>query len=212
MSEPSRPSPLEKQTSSSAAPDPDVLASDADRERVAERVRVAVADGRLDLAELDGRLTEVYDARTPVELQAAGRGLPEPGPRDALVVDRAPTSRFALGLFGGFRRDGEWVVPARFTAWSMWGGGRLDLSEARFTARETVIRAVALWGGTGIVVPDDIDVEVRGFALFGVFKRRGARGPGRPGAPRVVVKGLALFGAVVTKPKAVVPHRETPMT
>ncbi|MET8801864.1 hypothetical protein [Streptomyces sp. NPDC004546] len=38
------------------------------------------------------------------------------------------------------------------------------------------------------------------FAL-GVFRRRGARGVGRPCAPRVVIKGLALFGAVITKPK-----------
>ncbi|MEU6671275.1 DUF1707 domain-containing protein [Streptomyces sp. NPDC046727] len=179
----------------------DVLLSDEDRERAVERVRAAVVSGRLPLGELDGRLTRIYDARTRGELEAAGSGLPEPGPRDTLVVDRAPTSRFALGLFGGFRRSGPWVVPARFTAWSMWGGGRLDLTEARFADQETVIRAVALWGGTGIVVPDDIDVQVRGFGLFGVFGGRGAHRTGRPGAPRVVVKGLALFGAVVIKPK-----------
>ncbi|MGW3207343.1 hypothetical protein [Streptomyces sp. NPDC001135] len=65
---------------------------------------------------------------------------------------------------------------------------------------------------------DDVDVEVRGLGLFGVFRRRGARKPGRPGAPRVVVKGLALFGAVVTKPARnngvgrSERHRETPMT
>ncbi|WP_181793125.1 LiaF domain-containing protein [Streptomyces sp. WELS2] len=108
----------------------------------------------------------------------------------------------ALGVFGGFRRDGAWVVPPRFTAWSMWGGGRLDLTEARFTAPETVIRAVALWGGIGIVVPDDIDLQVRGFGLFGVFggrEGRARRGTAGAAAPRVVVKGLALFGAVVTK-------------
>ncbi|AKJ11106.1 hypothetical protein ABB07_14070 [Streptomyces incarnatus] len=182
-------------------PHSDVLASDEDRERAVERVRAAVADGRLALSELDDRLDRVHGARTLGELAQAARGLPEPGPRDSLVVeDRAPTSRFAIGVFGGFRRDGEWVVPPRFTAWSMWGGGRLDLTEARFAAQETVIRAVALWGGTGIVVPDDIDVEVKGLGLFGVFRRRGARKPGRPGVPRVVIKGLALFGAVVTKP------------
>ncbi|MEU1011028.1 DUF1707 domain-containing protein [Streptomyces sp. NPDC005890] len=190
-----------RQATPAAGPDQDVLASEEDRERVVERVRAAVADGRLPLDELDGRLTRVYDARTLGELRTSAQGLLEPGPRDRLVVDHAPTSRLALGLFGGFRRDGAWVVPPRFTAWSMWGGGRLDLTEARFAAQETVIRAVALWGGTGIVVPDDIDVEVRGFGLFGVFGRRGARRTGRPGAPRVVVQGIALFGAVVVKSK-----------
>ncbi|GAA3136957.1 LiaF domain-containing protein [Streptomyces echinatus] len=146
-----------------------------------------------------GRLGRVHAARTLGEPEAAASGLPDPGLRDSPAVDRTPTSRLALGVFGGCRRDGAWVVPPRFTAWSMWGGGRLDLTEARFAARETVIRAVALWGGTGIVVPDDIDVEVRGLGLFGVFGGCRARGAGRPGAPRVVVKGLALFGAVVVK-------------
>ncbi|CAL9297894.1 DUF1707 SHOCT-like domain-containing protein [Streptomyces sp. SudanB182_2057] len=186
-----------------AGPGRDVLVSEEERERVVERVRDAVADGRLPLDELDGRLDRIYAARTHGELRAAGSGLPVPGPRDAPVVDDAPASGFALGVFGGFRRDGGWVVPPRFTAWSMWGGGRLDLTEARFAARETVIRAVALWGGTEIVVPDDIDLEVRGFGLFGVFggrEARARRGTAGPAAPRVVVKGLALFGAVVTKP------------
>ncbi|MFG3490164.1 DUF1707 domain-containing protein [Streptomyces sp. NPDC047972] len=174
-------------------------ASDDDRERVAEKVRAAVAVGRLAIGELDDRLTRVYEARTLGELGAAGRGLPDIGPRDALVVDRAPTSRLALGIFGGFDRSGEWVVPSRFTAWSMWGGGRLDLSDARYAEQETVVRAVALFGGTEIILPDDIEVEVRGFGLFGVFGKRGARNQSRPGAPRVIIKGLALFGGVVTK-------------
>ncbi|WP_216725859.1 hypothetical protein [Streptomyces sp. NRRL S-31] len=59
---------------------------------------------------------------------------------------------------------------------------------------------MALWAGTRIVVPDDIDVDVRGFGLFGVFGGRAARGAAWPGAPRVVAKGPALSGAVVIKP------------
>ncbi|MFJ9813723.1 DUF1707 domain-containing protein [Streptomyces sp. NPDC101151] len=192
MTEHVRPSGAREPASSSG-----LLASDEDRERVVERVRAAVADGRPALSELDGRLGQVHEARTFGEPAVAAGGLPEPGPRDSLLVDRAPTSRFALGMFGGFARECGWVAPGRFTAWSMWGGGRIAPSEARFTARETVIRAVALWGGTGIVVPDaiaiaiaiDIAIEVRGFGLFGVFKRRGARKVERPGAPRVVIKG-----------------------
>ncbi|MER8090771.1 hypothetical protein ACIO6T_31195 [Streptomyces sp. NPDC087532] len=83
----------------------------------------------------------------------------------------------------------------------MWGGGTLDLFEARFSSQDTEIRTVALWGGTRIVVPDDIEVEVRGLGLFGVFDKRAARRIGKPGTPRVVIRGLALFGAVVTRTK-----------
>ncbi|MFF1483497.1 LiaF domain-containing protein [Streptomyces sp. NPDC058319] len=91
------------------------------------------------------------------------------------------------------------LLASRLTLWSMWGGGRVDLSQARFSSQDTEIRAVALWGGTRITVPDDIDVEVKGFGLFGVLGKGAARRTGRPGAPRVVIKGLALFGAVVTR-------------
>ncbi|WP_431898460.1 DUF1707 SHOCT-like domain-containing protein [Nonomuraea sp. bgisy101] len=178
--------------------DQQVRASDHERDRAADRVRVAAADGRIDLAELDTRLTRIYEAKTHADLERVCRDLPEPGRTDLLVVDQQPTSRFALGLFGGFEHEGQWVVPRRFSVVSMFGGGRIDLSEAAFTAHETRIRALALWGGTEIVVPDDIEVKVRGLGLFGLFGKRGTR-RGKPGAPRIVISGLAMFGAVVIR-------------
>ncbi|MFE6100888.1 DUF1707 domain-containing protein [Streptomyces laurentii] len=182
--------------------DLDIRASDTERTAAEERLRAAVETGRLTLAELDARLDEVHAARTRGDLESACRGLPVPGPRDSLVVDRPATSRsFVAGVFGGFERAGTWVVPARMTTWSMWGGGRLDLRKARFTSHDTVIRAFALWGGTAIVVPEDIDVDIRGIGLFGVFDKRAKNHIPKPGTPRVVIKGLALFGAVVTKTK-----------
>jgi hypothetical protein len=43
-------------------------AADADREAVAERLRIAAGDGRIDLAELDERLGLAYAAKTYGEL------------------------------------------------------------------------------------------------------------------------------------------------
>ncbi|MFC8508357.1 DUF1707 domain-containing protein [Streptomyces sp. NPDC057411] len=186
--------------------DLDILASDQERHTAEERLRAAVENGRLPLDRLGPRLDEVHASRTRGDLETACRGLPAPGPRDALVVDRAPTSgSFVAGIFGGFHRKGQWVVPRRMTLWSMWGGGLIDLTEARFTGHDTVIRAVALWGGTKILVPEDIEVDVRGLGLFGVFAERAAHRTGKPGTPRVVITGLALFGAVVTR--TVTPRR-----
>ncbi|MGW5686176.1 DUF1707 SHOCT-like domain-containing protein [Nonomuraea sp. NPDC003754] len=181
--------------------DQQVRASDHERDRAADRVRVAAAEGRIDLAELDQRLTQVYTAKTHAELERVSRDLPEPGRTDLLVVDQQPTSRVALGVFGGFEHEGQWVVPRTFSVLSMFGGGVIDLTEAVFTAHETRINALALWGGTEIVIPDDIEVKVRGFGLFGLFGKRGTR-RGKPGAPRIVISGLALFGAIVTRTKA----------
>jgi hypothetical protein len=63
---------------------PDVLASDAEREQVAERLRAAAGEGRLTAEELSERLGHVYAARTHGELAAATAGLPQvrtPRPR-----------------------------------------------------------------------------------------------------------------------------------
>lgn len=55
---------------------PELRASDADRERVAEVLRDAVAEGRLDMEEFEERLDATYKARTYGELAPLTRDLP----------------------------------------------------------------------------------------------------------------------------------------
>lgn len=52
-------------------------AADADREAVAERLRVALDEGRLDLHEYDDRLARTYAAKTYAELDGLLSDLPE---------------------------------------------------------------------------------------------------------------------------------------
>ncbi|WBB55113.1 DUF1707 domain-containing protein [Verrucosispora sp. WMMD573] len=54
-------------------------AADVDRQAVAERLRVALDEGRLDLHEYDERLQRAYAARTYAELDALVSDLPAPG-------------------------------------------------------------------------------------------------------------------------------------
>jgi hypothetical protein len=56
--------------------EPSLRASDADRDRVAERLRQATAEGRLDGDELEGRLQILFAARTYGELGALLADLP----------------------------------------------------------------------------------------------------------------------------------------
>ena len=58
----------------------ELRASDADRERVAERLRVAAGDGRLTPAELEERLEHAFSARTGPELEPLVADLPAPRP------------------------------------------------------------------------------------------------------------------------------------
>jgi len=178
----------------------ELRASDADRERVAGILHQAAAEGRLGLDELDERLALVYAARTYAELEPVTADLPLHGAASAPV---RPDERIggvtrdwgAVGILGGFERKGRWVMPAVFTCAMFWGGGNLDLREARFAQREVTIRAFALMGGVTIVVPEDVEVVVTGTGIMGGFDHKAA-GPGIPGGPRVTVTGVAIWGGV----------------
>lgn len=186
----------------------DLRASDHDRDRVAEVLRQAAGDGRLTLDELDERLSAVYAAKTYGELEPITRDLPiggrpavSPDPSAAGRIGGRPTSSAAIAIMGGFSRKGAWVAPRAFTAVAFWGGGEIDLREARFAEPEVTIRAFAVMGGVNVIVPEDAEVDVRGIGIMGGFDDR-AGGPGAPGAPRIVVTGLAFWGGVgvVRKP------------
>jgi hypothetical protein len=189
---------------------PELRASDADREQVASVLRDAAAEGRLGFDELDERLTAAYAAKTYADLQPLTRDLPDRGasrpvPGAGPMASSAriggdPTSHMAVGVMSGFRRAGPWVVPPEFTAVAIMGGGELDLREAHFSQREVRIWAFALCGGMTVIVPEDAELHVTGIGIMGGFEQRAA-GSGAPGAPRITVAGLALCGGVDVKRK-----------
>lgn len=54
----------------------DIRASDADRDAVVERLRRALSQGRLSVAEFDERAAAAYAAKTHGELEVLTRDLP----------------------------------------------------------------------------------------------------------------------------------------
>ncbi|TQJ53373.1 DUF1707 domain-containing protein [Streptomyces sp. NBC_00080] len=192
---------------------PDLRASDADRERVAEVLRDALAEGRLDMTEFEERLEETYKARTYGELAPITRDLPVAGvmPPPVVSLHKEPieegswagrivggegSSAWAVAVMSGFQRRGRWTAPRRFNCFAFWGGGEIDLREANFAAGEIEINCVAIMGGVQITVPPGVEVVVRGIGVMGGFDQRETGVPGDPGAPRVVVGGFAFWGGV----------------
>ena len=189
-------------------PPRELRASDADRERVATVLREAAGEGRIGLDELDERLASVYAARTYADLEPLTLDLPSAVKPEAPIERTDPdrfggeaTSSGGFALLGGFERKGPWVVPRRFTAFAMLGGGDIDLRQARFAERKVVIRAWAILGGVQITVPEDAEVHVAGVGILGGFDNSAA-GEGGSGGPVVVVKGMALLGGVGVERKA----------
>lgn len=196
-------------------------ASDADRDRVAEVLRAAAADGRLGLDELDERLERLYAAKTYGELEPVVEDLPglpdvlRPGPSPEMTPKRAvpervggaPTSRVAKAIFGGVSRRGQWVVPAHYRVKAVFGGVDLDLREARLESAEVTIESKAVFGGVNIVVPPDVTVIMEGTGIFGGFGGDAEDVQPPAGAPVVRVTGKAVFGgvAVMRKPASALP-------
>lgn len=102
--------------------------------------------------ELEERVDATYAAKTHAELKPLTNDL---GVSDAPVSARAaperaegnPTRkdrRRSIVVMSGLDRRGRWVVPTRFSVFAFWGGAQLDLREAIFSERETMIRADAV--------------------------------------------------------------------
>lgn len=191
-------------------------ASDSDREHVAERLRTAAGDGRLDFAELDERLEAAYGAKTYAELEPLVADLPGAldAPRAAYppAVPTAPEQprpmsvggraidNTAIAIFGGATRKGRWVVPRRMQNVALFGGIDLDLTEAILEDRDVTIYATAIFGGIDITVPDGVSVRTSGAGIFGGFDGVNDDG-GAPDGPVIHVTGMAIFGGVDVKRK-----------
>jgi hypothetical protein len=176
--------------------------SHADREAVADQLRRAAGDGRLDVDELSERLEAAFAARTYADLVPLTRDLPDGTvplaartPARAGRVGGTPGPRWSFAMMSGATRRGRWVVPRRYTATAVMGGVELDLRDAALEDREVIIWAWACMGGIGIRVPADVEVDVSGLALMGGFEDS-SRVSAPPGAPVVRVKGFALMGGV----------------
>jgi len=93
-------------------------ASDADRERVVERLRTALNEGRLDLGEYDERMQRAYAAKTYGDLDGLLTDLPvgqHPAPAAAPVVAerKNPTAEWIVNQWRSW-------VPAAVVLTAVW--------------------------------------------------------------------------------------------
>ena len=105
----------------------------------------------------------------------------------------------AFDPVSGFERRGRWNVPKRLTSVALFGGGVIDLRYADFTAADVEIHSYSIFGGQTILLPPELNVDVRGVGVMGAFDHLGDQGS--PGAPHVTIRGFSLWGSVGIKRK-----------
>ncbi|WP_163766471.1 DUF1707 SHOCT-like domain-containing protein [Mycolicibacterium parafortuitum] len=175
-------------------------AADTDRIQVAQLLTDAAASGKLGLTEYENRLNRAYAAQTYEELDRLSADLPGAVTRGRSGPCRPAPSSVLLALLSGFERRGRWNVPRRLTTIALWGGGVVDLRYADFTAPEVEIRSYSIMGGQTILVPPEVNVDLRGIGVMGSFDDS-VDGDGSPGAPVVRIRGLSVWGSVTVKRK-----------
>ena len=175
---------------------PELRASHADRDRVAEILGAAAADGRLTAAELDERLEAALSARTGGELAALTADLPPSGvqrqAKDMVRIDQR---------FGDVTRSGRWVVPRRMEIRLTAGDVKLDFTEALITQDTLHIDVdLGIGGDLTLVTRPGILVDTDGLTgKLGEVKVRHATDPRAPVALRVELAGRIRGGGIVAR-------------
>jgi hypothetical protein len=184
--------------SSPASRSGSIRAADTDRIQVAQLLTDAAASGMINLNEYESRLSRAYGAKTHEELDRLSSDLPGAVTRGRSGPCRPAPSTVLLAILTGFERRGRWNVPRRLTTFALWGGGVVDMRYADFTSPEVEIRSYSIMGGQTILVPPEVNVDVRGVGVMGSFDHS-VDGDGSPGAPLVRVRGFSLWGSVGVK-------------
>ena len=173
-------------------------ASDRDREQAAALLQEAHGDGRLDLEELDERLTQVYQAKTRPELARVTADL-EPAEPAAPVGHGGQSDVLTFQLqHGRERRQGKWQVPPRISADVMHGSVRLDFTEAVLRSSHVLIEATVTHGSILLIIPPGWSVDVDQVKSNGGSVTNKAVDP-RAGAPRLQVTGTSTYGRITVR-------------
>ncbi|MFI9807214.1 DUF1707 domain-containing protein [Streptomyces sp. NPDC052301] len=186
-------------------------ASDADRDRVADILREALAEGRLTAEEHAERVEGVLHAKTVGELEVFIQDLPAAHQRPAAAYAPAPprptpgavpaeADANVVAVFSSAVRRGRWRAGRRLHAYSIFGSVEIDLSEAIFEYQQVVIKAVSVFGDIQIRVPENVSLRGTGGGVLGNFEvdtLDSVEGD----APVVYVDGWAVLGNVEARPR-----------
>ncbi|MGP3634969.1 DUF1707 SHOCT-like domain-containing protein [Streptomyces sp. 24-1644] len=186
-----------------------IRASDADRDRIADILRDAVADGRLTAEEHAERIDLVYRSKTVGDLEPLVRDLPAGG--EGAQRAASPSHTYGpdgpagpadnmVAVFSSSTRRGRWRVGGRTNAFALFGSIEIDLAESLFGQRLSVINVTSLFGSVEIRVPENISLRGSGTGIFGNFEVVTLESTD-PEAPVVVVNGYSVFGHIEAKPK-----------
>jgi len=182
-----------------------VRVSDADRERTVASLRDHLVDGRLSLEEFTQRMTAAYAASSSTELAALVGDLPST-PAAPLPERRRSAARVLVAIFGATKRTGTLRVRENLVCFALFGNVTLDLRGALIEGDVVNVQATSIFGSVDVIVPEGVEVDLTGVAIFGAKGTSGKSELVTAAAPFVRVRSFVLFGATDVKIRP--PHEE----
>jgi len=176
-------------------------ASDADRQRVADVLGQAYADGRLSIDEFNERNTAVWAAKTIGELAPMTRDLggapatiATAGGTGLVNVDNVPAVH-TYAVLSTRRQPEYWAVPSMVSALCFMGSAEFDCRKATFLSPRVELNVFAFMGSVVLQVPDGVSVIDKTAAILGSVELKDLT-PAKPGAPVIELTGMVFMGSV----------------
>lgn len=151
-------------------------------------VNNSFADGRLNEAELDERMTALMHAKTRGELNIIID--------DLIDVPLARIQNKFMAIFSGVEQKGRFVLPAHYRIVALFGGCSVDLSKAHLSSLCSDIKISAIFGGVEIFVPEGVKVIVSGHPIFGGIANQIAEDNAVEHAPIIRIHAKCVFGGI----------------
>jgi predicted membrane protein len=107
----------------------------------------------------------------------------------------------ALYVFGGGDRQVNTKNFKGGTLFAVFGGYKVDFTNADIEGDQAVLDASAIFGGGEIRVPETWLVSVKGVGIFGAYEdktRHVQPDPSRP-TKTLIIRGVAMFGGIEIK-------------
>jgi hypothetical protein len=180
----------------------DLRVSDSDRDRVAEVLHAAYAEGRISDDEHDERLLATNRAKTFGDLLPLTADLvpvsapssPSPRPAGPERATGEQTDRITAAL-SEIKRQGPWRVRRRSFANVFLGSVQLDLTEAVFDTQVVELNVTQVMGSILLRVPLGTTVRDETANVLAETSVKGIGVPD-PAFPVIVLRGTNVMGEI----------------
>ncbi|GHE84845.1 LiaF domain-containing protein [Thalassotalea profundi] len=187
------------------------------REEVIDQLIMNYSHGKLSYEAFERRLDVAMASKSNVEIFALAEDLDlkvdpayvESKKRDfsTQYTTKPPEENdLMINIFAGSNRQGRWTVAKEIRSLTVFGGSKVDFTDAQFSQPEVRMRVLCLFGGVDIYVPENVNIVSKAFCVFGGVDNSAPCIADRH-SPTIIIEGFVMFGGVDIKVKRTIKEK-----